>query len=126
MEKCLCRVISALMVNIFMFSVFRRGFCYFNSVAVAAKLLLSQLHVTRILIVDWDVHHGNSTQQLFYTDPRVLYISLHRHDNGHFFPGTGAPEEFGIERGLGFNVNIAWGGALNPPMGDAEYMAAFR
>lgn len=102
------------------------GFCFFNSVAVAAKLLLSRLHLTRILIVDWDVHHGNSTQQVFYTDPRVLYISLHRHDNGHFFPGTGAPEEFGIERGLGFNVNIAWGGALNPPMGDAEYMAAFR
>ena len=107
------------------FYVFR-GFCYFNSIAVAAKLLLSRLRLTRILIVDWDVHHGNSTQQLFYADPRVLYISLHRHDDGNFFPGTGASEECGIDRGVGFNVNVAWFGSLNPPMGDAEYLAAFR
>jgi len=69
------------------------------------------------------VHHGNSTQQLFYADPRVLYISLHRYDNGNFFPGTGAPAECGIDRGLGFTVNVAWTGAM---MGDAEYLAAFR
>lgn len=94
--------------------------------AIAAKQLLKRLQLKRILIVDWDVHHGNSTQQAFYADPRVLYISLHRHDNGFFFPGTGAAEECGIDRGIGFNVNVAWTGALNPPMGDAEYMAAFR
>ena len=64
-----------------------RGFCYFNNVAIAAKQLLAR-SVKRILIVDWDVHHGNGTQQVFYADPRVLYISLHRHDNGMFFPGT--------------------------------------
>ena len=103
-----------------------RGFCFFNSIAVATKLLLDQLKLKRILIVDWDVHHGNSTQQLFYTDPRVLYISLHRHDNGNFFPGTGAPEDCGIDKGVGFNVNIAFAGMLNPPMSDAEYVAAFR
>ncbi|KAK2160951.1 hypothetical protein LSH36_124g03018 [Paralvinella palmiformis] len=102
------------------------GFCFFNSIAVATKLLLDRLQLKRILIVDWDVHHGNSTQQLFYTDPRVLYISLHRHDNGNFFPGTGAPEDCGIDKGVGFNVNIAFAGMLSPPMGDAEYLAAFR
>ena len=103
-----------------------RGFCFFNSIAVATKLLLDRLSMKRILIVDWDVHHGNSTQQLFYTDPRVLYISLHRHDNGNFFPGTGAPGDCGIDKGVGYNVNIAFTGGLNPPMRDAEYLAAFR
>ena len=90
---------------------------------MATKLLLERLCLQRILIVDWDVHHGNSTQQLFYADPRVLYISLHRYDNGNFFPGTGAPAECGIDRGLGYTVNVAWTGAM---MGDAEYLAAFR
>lgn len=73
-----------------------------------------------------DVHHGNSTQQIFYDDPNVLYISIHRHDNGNFFPGTGSIEECGTDKGQGFNVNIAFGGGLEPPMGDAEYLAAFR
>ncbi len=73
-----------------------------------------------------DVHHGNSTSQIFYTDPNVLYISVHRHDNGNFFPGTGAPTECGGDEGLGKNVNVAWAGNLNPPLGDAEYLAAFR
>jgi len=90
---------------------------------VATKLLLERLCLHRVLIVDWDVHHGNSTQQLFYADPRVLYISLHRYDNGNFFPGTGAAAECGIDRGLGYTVNVAWTGAM---MGDAEYLAAFR
>ena len=94
--------------------------------SIAAKQLLNKLSLKKILILDWDIHHGNSTQQIFYADPRVLYISLHRHDNGNFFPGTGAPEECGIDRGVGYNVNISWSGQLNPPMGDAEYMTAFR
>ncbi|RZF32617.1 hypothetical protein LSTR_LSTR012700 [Laodelphax striatellus] len=80
------------------------GFCFFNS----------------------DVHHGNGTQQMFYEDHRVLYMSLHRHDSGNFFPGTGGGAECGAGTGLGYNVNVAWSGGLNPPMGDAEYMAAFR
>lgn len=73
-----------------------------------------------------DVHHGNSTQQVFYEDPNVLYLSLHRHDKGNFFPGTGAPEEVGMNDGKGFTVNVAFSSALSPPMGDAEYIAAFR
>ncbi|XP_028998660.1 histone deacetylase 4-like isoform X3 [Betta splendens] len=102
------------------------GFCYFNSVAIAAKLLQQRLNVSKILIVDWDVHHGNGTQQAFYGDPNVLYISIHRYDDGNFFPGSGAPDEVGSGPGVGFNVNVAFTGGLDPPMGDAEYLAAFR
>ncbi|XP_075904576.1 histone deacetylase 4 [Nelusetta ayraudi] len=102
------------------------GFCYFNSVAVAAKLLRQRLNVSKILIVDWDVHHGNGTQQAFYSDPNVLYLSLHRYDDGNFFPGSGAPDEVGSGAGEGFNVNMAFTGGLEPPMGDVEYLAAFR
>uniref|UniRef100_A0A8C4FG28 Histone deacetylase n=1 Tax=Dicentrarchus labrax TaxID=13489 RepID=A0A8C4FG28_DICLA len=102
------------------------GFCYFNSVAIAAKLLQQRLNVNKILIVDWDVHHGNGTQQAFYDDPNVLYLSIHRYDDGNFFPGSGAPDEVGSGPGVGFNVNVAFTGGLDPPMGDAEYLAAFR
>ncbi|MCI4378666.1 hypothetical protein PGIGA_G00218430 [Pangasianodon gigas] len=102
------------------------GFCYFNSVAIAAKLLQQRLNVSKILIVDWDVHHGNGTQQAFYSDPNVLYLSLHRYDDGNFFPGSGAPDEVGSGPGVGFNVNMAFAGGLEPPMGDVEYLAAFR
>ncbi|XP_032424596.1 histone deacetylase 7 isoform X2 [Xiphophorus hellerii] len=102
------------------------GFCYFNSVAIAAKQLQQKLNVSKILIVDWDVHHGNGTQEVFYSDPSVLYISLHRYDDANFFPGSGSPTEVGSGAGEGFNVNIAWTGGLEPPMGDAEYLAAFR
>uniref|UniRef100_A0A671TJ91 Histone deacetylase n=1 Tax=Sparus aurata TaxID=8175 RepID=A0A671TJ91_SPAAU len=102
------------------------GFCYFNSVAIAAKQLQHKLSVSKILIVDWDVHHGNGTQEVFYSDPSILYISLHRYDDGNFFPGSGSPAEVGSGAGEGFNVNVAWTGGLDPPMGDAEYLAAFR
>ncbi|XP_051517905.1 histone deacetylase 7-like isoform X1 [Myxocyprinus asiaticus] len=102
------------------------GFCFFNSVAIAAKQLQQKLSASKILIVDWDVHHGNGTQDIFYNDPSILYISLHRYDNGNFFPGSGGPAEVGSGAGEGFNVNVAWTGGLEPPMGDAEYLAAFR
>ncbi|KAM4609289.1 histone deacetylase 4 isoform 2-T2 [Polymixia lowei] len=102
------------------------GFCYFNSVAIAAKLLRQRLSVSKVLIVDWDVHHGNGTQQAFYSDPNILYLSLHRYDDGNFFPGSGAPDEVGSGAGVGFNVNMAFAGGLEPPMGDVEYLAAFR
>ncbi|KAM4598609.1 histone deacetylase 5 [Polymixia lowei] len=102
------------------------GFCFFNSVAITAKLLQQKLGVGKILIVDWDIHHGNGTQQAFYSDPNVLYISIHRYDDGNFFPGSGAPEEVGAGPGVGFNVNIAWTGGVEPPMGDVEYLTAFR
>uniref|UniRef100_A0A8C8Z2V2 Histone deacetylase n=1 Tax=Prolemur simus TaxID=1328070 RepID=A0A8C8Z2V2_PROSS len=102
------------------------GFCFFNSVAIACRQLQQQSKASKILIVDWDVHHGNGTQQTFYQDPSVLYISLHRHDDGNFFPGSGAVDEVGAGSGEGFNVNVAWAGGLDPPMGDPEYLAAFR
>ncbi|XP_053373129.1 histone deacetylase 4-like isoform X2 [Mercenaria mercenaria] len=102
------------------------GFCYFNSVAIAAKQMKEKLKMKKILIVDWDVHHGNGTQQMTFTDKEILYISIHRHDNGNFFPGTGAPEECGTGEATGFNVNVAFSGGLEPPKGDAEYLAAFR
>ncbi|KAJ7422097.1 histone deacetylase 5 [Pitangus sulphuratus] len=102
------------------------GFCFFNSVAISAKLLQQRLSLGRILIVDWDIHHGNGTQQAFYSDPHVLYISLHRYDDGNFFPGSGAPEEVGSGLGVGYNINIAWTGGVDPPIGDVEYLTAFR
>lgn len=102
------------------------GFCYFNSVAIAARLLRLKLSVERVLIVDWDIHHGNGTQQMFYDDPHVMYISIHRHDDGTFFPGTGKSEECGAGIGVGYNVNIAFMGGLDPSYGDPEYFAAFR
>ena len=63
-------------------------------------------HLTSL--VDILISHGNGTQQIFYENPNVLYISLHRWDNGHFYPFTGAPDECGEEAGEGKNVNIAW------------------
>ncbi|MGH0132757.1 UNVERIFIED_CONTAM: hypothetical protein FKN15_049960 [Acipenser sinensis] len=101
------------------------GFCFFNSVAITAKYLRQKLNMSKILIVDWDVHHGNGTQQAFFSDPNVLYMSLHRYDEGNFFPGSGAPDECGSHLGEGYNVNIAWTGGLEPPMGDVEYLTAF-
>lgn len=102
------------------------GFCYFNSIAIAAKLLRLKMAVERVLILDWDIHHGNGTQQMFYDDDRVLYMSMHRHDDGTFFPGTGKPEECGAGIGVGCNINIPFCGGLEPTYGDKEYLAAFR
>ncbi|KAI2663679.1 Histone deacetylase 4 [Labeo rohita] len=83
------------------------GSSIFNSVAIAAKQLQERLKVKKILIVDWDVHHGYGTEEIFYTDPSVLYISLHRYDNGSFFCGNGQPTRVGSDRGEGYNVNVA-------------------
>ncbi|XP_042328007.1 histone deacetylase 9 [Sceloporus undulatus] len=102
------------------------GFCFFNSVAITAKYLRDKLNIGKILIVDLDVHHGNGTQQAFYADPSILYVSLHRYDEGNFFPGSGAPNEVGSGPGEGYNINIAWTGGLDPPMGDVEYLTAYR
>ena len=84
------------------------GFCLFNSIALAAQRAISQHKLDRILIVDWDVHHGNGTQDIFYSDPRVLFFSIHRYP---FYPGTGAASETGTGRGLGFTRNepVAFG-----------------
>uniref|UniRef100_H2Z8D9 histone deacetylase n=1 Tax=Ciona savignyi TaxID=51511 RepID=H2Z8D9_CIOSA len=104
------------------------AFCFFNSVAVAARKLQRECPnvVRRVLIIDWDVHHCNGTQNIFYDDPSVLVISVHRYDDGNFFPGTGAVNECGSGPGMGYNVNIGFSGGLDPPMGDADYLAVFR
>lgn len=78
---------------------------------------------SRIAIIDWDVHHGNGTQLCFEEDPNVLYLSLHRHDNGNFFPGTGAVTDVGKGLGKGFSINIPFSGDV---MRDPEYLAAWR
>ena len=70
------------------------GFCLFNSIALAAQHAKSVHGLNHILIVDWDVHHGNGTQDIFYEDPSVMFFSIHRYGNG-FYPGTGAAEESG-------------------------------
>lgn len=100
------------------------GFCFFNSAPIATKYAQKKYNTQRILIVDWDVHHGNGTQSILEADPGVLYVSLHRYDDGSFYPGSsGDPKHVGKGLGEGFNINIAWN---NGPMGDAEYLAAFR
>jgi acetoin utilization deacetylase AcuC-like enzyme len=79
------------------------GFCLFNNIAVAAKKLVEEGR--RVAIVDWDVHHGNGTQRMFYDDPNVLYVSLHQ---SPFYPGTGWETEVGEGAGEGTVVNLAW------------------
>jgi acetoin utilization deacetylase AcuC-like enzyme len=81
------------------------GFCLFNNIALAADRAREGHHLTRILILDWDVHHGNGTQDIFYEDPEVLFLSIHRYGRG-FYPGTGAADETGKGRGLGYTVNV--------------------
>ena len=100
------------------------GFCLFNNVGVAAKYALENHGAKRILILDWDVHHGNGIQNMFYSDDRVLYISIHRYDGGTFYPGrTDANHDFtGTGAGQGYNINVAWNGS---GMGDPEYALAF-
>ncbi|KAJ7072273.1 histone deacetylase clr3 [Mycena amicta] len=101
------------------------GFCFFNNVAVAARVVQQQTPLKKILILDWDVHHGNGTQRAFNEDPSVLYISLHRYERGEFYPcgPFGALQSVGEGPGRGYSVNIPWptGG-----MGDADYLHAFQ
>jgi acetoin utilization deacetylase AcuC-like enzyme len=95
------------------------GFCLFNNVAVGAEYLRRRHGLQRILIVDWDVHHGNGTQHLFERDPGVLYVSTHQYP---FYPGTGAIDEAGFGDGEGYSVNLAFPAGF----GDAEYSEAFQ
>lgn len=103
------------------------GFCLFSNVAVAAKNILKNYpeSVRRIMILDWDIHHGNGTQKAFYNDDRVLYVSLHRFELGKYYPGTvhGQYDQTGEGKGEGFNCNITWPVGN---VGDAEYMWAFE
>ncbi|KAI7875704.1 hypothetical protein K492DRAFT_173140 [Lichtheimia hyalospora FSU 10163] len=106
------------------------GYCFFNNVAVAAASALVKYPnlIKRVLILDWDIHHGNGTQQIFYDNPNVLYISIHRWDDGHFYPFTGAPDECGQDQGIGRNVNISLSETKDKPkpMGDTEFIAAMH
>jgi acetoin utilization deacetylase AcuC-like enzyme len=79
------------------------GFCLFNNVAVAARVATQVLDVDRVLIVDWDVHHGNGTQDTFWEDEQVGVLSIHRWP---FYPGTGGEDEVGHGRGLGMTRNV--------------------
>jgi len=80
------------------------GFCLFNNIALAAQHARIAHQLKRVLIVDWDVHHGNGTQDIFYEDPEIVFYSIHRYGNG-FYPGTGAENETGQGRGLGYTFN---------------------
>ena len=102
---------------------FAEGGCFYNSVAAAAAAALAQ-GVARVAVVDWDVHHGNGTQEIFYDDERVLYISLHA-STPKEYPDTGEHDEVGEGGGVGFNVNIMWPNAKSCPPCDADYAAAF-
>jgi acetoin utilization deacetylase AcuC-like enzyme len=94
------------------------GFCLFNNVAIGARWLRQRYGLDRVLIVDWDVHHGNGTQHSFYADPGVLYVSTHQYP---FYPGTGAASEVGTGAGAGRTLNVP----LPAGCGDDEYVAAF-
>src|SRR5579883_3291558 len=79
------------------------GFCLFNNVAVAARYAIDHYGLERVMIIDYDVHHGNGTQEMFYNDPRVLYFSVHQ---APFYPGTGLSDETGEGAGLGTTINV--------------------
>ncbi len=97
------------------------GFCLFNNVAVACRYLQKRHGLTRILILDWDVHHGNGTQHSFESDNTVFYCSLHQHP-ATLYPGTGWPEEIGKGLGRGTTLNLP----LEPGAGDKECLEMFR
>ncbi|KAJ5795323.1 Histone deacetylase class II [Penicillium paradoxum] len=103
------------------------GFCLFNNVSVAARVCQNKLGdaCRKIMILDWDVHHGNGIQKAFYDDPNVLYISMHVYQDGRFYPGgpAGDWDHCGEGAGVGKNVNIPW---PDQGMGDGDYMFAFQ
>ena len=95
------------------------GFCLFNTIAVGAHYLKRVHGAQRVLIMDWDVHHGNGTQAAFYADPSVLFISTHQFP---YYPGTGAVDEIGTKAGTGYTLNIP----LPAGCGDGEYLRVFQ
>ncbi len=95
------------------------GFCLFNNVAIAARVAIDEHKLDRVLIVDWDVHHGNGTQDTFYADGRVGFFSAHRWP---FYPGTGAADETGVGEGLGATRNLP----ITPGISRHVYLERFR
>ncbi len=95
------------------------GFCFFNNVAVGAMYALKRYQLRRVLVIDFDVHHGNGTQKAFYTSPEVLYLSTHQSPH---YPGTGGIHETGKDEGEGYTLNVP----MPAGMGDREYLRIFR
>jgi acetoin utilization deacetylase AcuC-like enzyme len=95
------------------------GFCIFNNIAIGARHALARWGMERILIVDWDLHHGNGTAETFYEDRQVLYFSTHQSPG---YPGTGGLAEMGRGPGLGYTINVP----LRPGADDAFYVRVFR
>jgi acetoin utilization deacetylase AcuC-like enzyme len=95
------------------------GFCIFNNIAISARYLQSEYAVSKIAIVDWDVHHGNGTQHSFESDSSIFYISLHQFPH---YPGTGSTSENGAGSGKGYTLNIP----MRAGSGDTEYTSAFQ
>ncbi|MBN1803683.1 MAG: SUMF1/EgtB/PvdO family nonheme iron enzyme [Sedimentisphaerales bacterium] len=95
------------------------GFCIFNNVAIGAKYIQNKHNLSDILIVDWDVHHGNGTQAMFYDDPSILYFSTHRYP---FYPGTGSEAENGSGKGINRTINVP----MPIGSGDNDYLRAFK
>ncbi len=94
------------------------GFCLFNNIAILARYLQKKHTIPRVLIIDWDVHHGNGTQNAFYNDPSVFYFSVHQWPH---YPGSGASNETGSAEGMGYTLNVP----LRAGSGDQEYVDAF-
>ncbi|KAI7865274.1 hypothetical protein BDF14DRAFT_1730727 [Spinellus fusiger] len=101
------------------------GFCIMNNVAVATRYCTKHLGTKRVMILDWDVHFGNGTQEIFSEDPNVLYVSIHRFEGGSFYPQNqkGRAEYVGARQGKGRTVNIPW---PHVGMKDADYIYAFE
>jgi len=95
------------------------GFCLFNNAAIAARYIQQKHKLAKVLIIDWDVHHGNGTQAIFYDDPTVLYFSVHQFP---FYPGTGSAEEKGVGQGLNYTLNVP----LPAGTGDRKYREVFE
>ena len=95
------------------------GFCLFNNVAIAARYAVQKLKMERVLIIDWDLHHGNGTQHSFEDDPSILYFSTHQYP---YYPGSGSFSESGRGKGEGFTVNVP----LSMGYGDGEYVGIFE
>ncbi|MCX6354025.1 MAG: histone deacetylase [Candidatus Aureabacteria bacterium] len=95
------------------------GFCLFNNVAIGARHVQDKYKLSNVLIVDWDAHHGNGTQEAFYDDPTVLYFSTHQFP---CYPGSGRADERGAGNGLGYTINVP----MTPGSGDGEFLKAFR
>jgi len=95
------------------------GFCIFNNIAIGARYAQKYLGLKRIVIIDWDLHHGNGTQHSFEDDPSILYFSTHQYP---FYPGTGSYNEIGTGKGEGFTINVP----LSPGFGNGDFIAIFE